>query len=199
MIFWVLLEAVNIYYFILILVNDLWLLLRFHYKNFIAHTTTFTENSDAYCTSSSYHYWLFCFPRSNNSICTYILRCLLWACMLGNACNITRCFITCKFYSTSHTHKGVYAFLHIFHLDPFIHRFVSLLRHSHHRYFIDLRHIGNTIHLWTDFVWVLNSITVTLCRLCRASDTCKTNACRSIKVGVSGRYTIIPPIELLVL
>ena len=36
-------------------------------------------------------------------------------------------------------------------LEPLLHRFVSQSRHTHHRYFIDPRHIGHTIHLWTAF------------------------------------------------
>lgn len=42
------------------------------------------------------------------------------------------------------------------------------------------------------------AITVTLCRLHRASDRISA-ACRSIRVGISGRYPVILPIELSVL
>lgn len=43
-------------------------------------------------------------------------------------------------------------------------------------------------------------LTITLCRLHRASDiNLSVNACRSIKEGVSRRYPIIPPLRLLVL
>ena len=37
-------------------------------------------------------------------------------------------------------------------IDPYIRKFVSPVGHSHHGYFIDPRHIGDTIHLWTAFV-----------------------------------------------
>lgn len=100
-----------------------------------------------------------------------------------------------NFYSTTLTPRRVCAFLHISGLDPYIRRFVSASAHSNHRYFIDPRPIGNTIHLWTAFV-LIAQLTVTLSRLYRASDIA---ACRSIRVGVSGRYSIIPPIGLSVL
>ena len=59
------------------------------------------------------------------------------------------------FYFTSHTR-------HIWRMHISMHHsyrlFISGVRlwpifsHTHHRQFIDLRHIGNTIHLWTAFV-----------------------------------------------
>ena len=36
-------------------------------------------------------------------------------------------------------------------IDPYIRKFVSTFVHSHLEHFIDPRHIGNTIHLWTAF------------------------------------------------
>ena len=55
-------------------------------------------------------------------------------------------------------------------MDPYIRRFVRRLEylHSNHRYFIDLRHIGYTVHRWTAFV-TFSCLTVSLCRLRLAS------------------------------
>ena len=58
-----------------------------------------------------------------------------------------------NFYSTTLTTIArTDAFQRPLPLDPYIRKFVSLLGHSHHEYFIDPRPIGNTIHLWTAFV-----------------------------------------------
>ena len=47
--------------------------------------------------------------------------------------------------------EGACAFLRTMDIDSCIRGFVRSLDHSHHRYFIDPRHIINTIHLWTTF------------------------------------------------
>lgn len=111
--------------------------------------------------------------RSDNPICTYTLRCLLWACKLDAACNGVWCFIVKALTPPHLPHKFVRGRISTLErLEPLLHRFVSQLRHTHHRYFIDPRHIGHTIHLWTAFVALFNSRkTVALCRLHRASDT----------------------------
>ncbi len=59
-----------------------------------------------------------------------------------------------SFYSTTLAPQTWWAnaFLRHQRLEPLLHRFVSQSRHTHHRYFIDPRHIGHTIHLWTAFV-----------------------------------------------
>ena len=140
--------------------------------------------------------------RSDNPICTYTLRCLLWACKLDAACNGVWCFIVKAFTPPHLPHKFVRGRISTLErLEPLLHRFVSQLRHTHHRYFIDPRHIGHTIHLWTAFVALFNSRkAVALCRLHRASDTSLLDcACRSIREGVSGRYPVIPPFGLSVL
>ena len=101
------------------------------------------------------------------------IRCLLWACKLNAACNGVWCFIVKALTPPHLPHKFVRGRISTLErLEPLLHRFVSRLRHTHHRYFIDPRHIGHTIHLWTAFVALFNSRkTVALCRLHRASDT----------------------------
>lgn len=141
--------------------------------------------------------------RSDNPICTYTRRCLLWACKLDAACNGVWCFIVKAFTPPHLPHNLVgYTFLCSQRLEPLLHRFVSQLRHTHHRYFIDPRHIGHTIHLWTAFVglfsstairWLSADFTELLTRL-----ECK-RASRSIREGVSRRYPIVPPFGLPVL
>ena len=92
------------------------------------------------------------FRRSDNPICTYTHRCLLWACKLDAACNGVWCFIVKAFTPPHLPHNLVgYTFLCSQRLEPLLHRFVSQLRHTHHRYFIDPRHIGCTTHLWAAF------------------------------------------------
>jgi len=74
--------------------------------------------------------------------------------MLEFACNELWGFITADFYSPTHTMAlPPIAFLQHLRLDPYIQRFVSACAaHSNHRYFMDSRHIGHTIHRWTAFV-----------------------------------------------
>ena len=43
-------------------------------------------------------------PRSDNPICTYAFRCLLWACVLDDACNIIGNFINASF-TLPHTRR----------------------------------------------------------------------------------------------
>ena len=84
-------------------------------------------------------------------------------------------------YSTTPTRREPHrTFLYGNYIDPYIRKFVSRLRHSRHRHFIDPRHIGCTIHLWTAFgVWhsadsrygrSLPPFSSVQNRLCRASD-----------------------------
>lgn len=84
------------------------------------------------------------------------------------------------------------AFLHDTFLDPYIRRFVRPFGHSHHRYFIDPRHIGDTSHLWDAFVWIrdlqLRSLSADFTEL----QTIKVSlhiACRSLRGSISGRYS----------
>ena len=54
-----------------------------------------------------------------------------------------------------HTHDACTstAFLQFFSLDPYLRKFVSpYSEHSNRSWFIDLRHIGHTTHLWVAFV-----------------------------------------------
>lgn len=92
-------------------------------------------------------------PRSDNPICSYTRRCLFWACKLDAACNGVWCFIVKAFTPPHLPHKLVGGRISALErLEPLLHRFVSQSRHTHHRHFIDPRHIGHTIHLWTAFV-----------------------------------------------
>lgn len=70
------------------------------------------------------------------------LQAALWPCMLDTTCNSVRTFIVRNF-THPHIHRNytAAAFLPPIRLEPFIRGFVSLKRHSHHGYFIDLRHI----------------------------------------------------------
>ena len=87
-------------------------------------------------------------------------------------------------------------------LDLYIRIFVSFLKHSHHRYFIDFRHIICISYLQDNF---LINIAIMLGQISADFNGLHTlkfytfNACRSIKVNVSRRYPFIPFIEILVL
>ena len=139
--------------------------------------------------------------RSDNPICTYTLRCLLWVCKLNAACNGVWRFITKALTPPHLPHKFVRGRISTLErLEPLLHRFVSQLRHTHHRYFIDPRHIGCTTHLWAAFHI---SITPCLGSSLPTSPGFRHNllsyACWSIREGVSGRYPVIPPFGLSVL
>lgn len=94
------------------------------------------------------------------------------------------------------------SFLTYYTLDPYIRIFVSFYKHSHHRYFIDFRHIICISYLQDNF---LINIIIMLGQISADFNGLHTlkfytfNACRSIKVNVSRRYPIIPFIEILVL
>ena len=98
------------------------------------------------------------------------------------------------FYSTTMTTvTSTTAFLQHLRLDPYIRRFVRHFCHSNHRYFIDPRHIGDTIHLWTAFVWlvIIQQVLRSLFADFTGLQTIRVSshiACRSIREGVSGRY-----------
>lgn len=130
---------------------------------------------------------------------------------LSNACNIAGTFILTTL-TNPHVHR-LWRQLHFY--SPFVltRTFgvssVLLTAHSHHRQFIDPRHIGYIAHLWETFVsqgfalGYSHWISVTLCRLPRALKPFASlrlqTACRSLRVGISGRYPIILPIEISVL
>ena len=93
-------------------------------------------------------------------------------------------------------------FLHGLLLDPYIRKFVRHFCHSHHGYFIDPRHISATIHRWTAFVMlpsqpILRTLSADFTGLLTVSVSAYT-ASRSIRVGASGRYSLISPIGLSV-
>ena len=124
--------------------------------------------------------------------------------MLANACNTVRYFIT-SIFTLPHIPRRftVMTFLPYHALDSYTRLFVCCFTsYPHHRQFIDLRHIGHTIHLWTAFDFSLAAkTTASLCRLHRASDNrrLRTYASRSISVDASGRYPLISSIEISVL
>ena len=94
------------------------------------------------------------------------------------------------------------SFLTYHSLDPYIRIFVSFYKYSHHRYFIDFRHIICISYRQNNF---LINIIIMLGQISADFNELHTlkfytfNACRSIKVNVSRRYPIIPFIEILVL
>ena len=94
------------------------------------------------------------FPRSNNPISPYTFRFPLWSCQLEQACNLLWCFIT---YIFTPPHwlaiNATSTFLCCHGIDPYIRGFRQLsCKHSNLGYFVDLRPIGSTVHLWTAFV-----------------------------------------------
>lgn len=108
------------------------------------------------------------------------------------------------FYFSPHTCiRCKYTFLHINDIDTFIRKFVSIFIHSHREQFLQTSGLWVTPPVTGGFRFIDKSIfTVTFSRLHRASDKsyfCLMIAGRSINVGVSGRYSFIPPIGLSVL
>ena len=94
------------------------------------------------------------FPRSNNPISPYTFRFPLWSCQLEQACNLLWCFITFIF-TPPHwlAINATSTFLCRHGIDPYIRGFrQSYFKHSDLGYFVDLRPIGSTVHLWTAFV-----------------------------------------------
>ena len=94
------------------------------------------------------------FPRSNNPISPYTFRFPLWSCQLEQACNLLWCFITFIF-TPPHwlAINATSTFLCRHGIDPYIRGFRQLsCKHSNLGYFVDLRPIGSTVHLWTAFV-----------------------------------------------
>ena len=76
--------------------------------------------------------------------------------MLASACNTVRYFIT-SIFTLPHIPRRftVMTFLPYHALDSYTRLFVCCFTsYPHHRQFIDLRHIGHTIHLWTAFVFI---------------------------------------------
>ena len=80
-------------------------------------------------------------------------------------------------------------------LDPYLRKFVRPSGHSNHRYFIDPRHVGDTIHLWTAFVWgfatPLRPLSAVFAELL-THQVSHIYASRSLRESVSGRYPFIP-------
>jgi hypothetical protein len=73
--------------------------------------------------------------------------------MLDAACNGIRYFIWTSFTLPHMQSRRITAHFYTARdLDPYIRRFVRYLYHSHHRYFVDPRHMDYTTHLWVDFV-----------------------------------------------
>ena len=94
------------------------------------------------------------FPRSNNPIFSYTFRFPLWSCQLEQACNLLWCFIT-SILTSPHWRaiNGPSTFLCRHRIDPYIRGFRQLsCKHSNLGYLVDLRPMGNTIHLWMAFV-----------------------------------------------
>ncbi len=122
-----------------------------------------------------------------------------------DACNIVGSFILTTF-TCPHTHR---LWRQPYFYDSFVltrtFRVSSVLStaHSHHRHFVDSRHIGCTIRLRTafhsDITILFGQLSADFCELSNTSYIAVIRACRSLRVGVSGRYPIIPPIEISVL
>ena len=146
------------------------------------------------------------FPRSNNPISPYTFRFPLWSCQLEQACNLLWCFITFIF-TPPHwlAINATSTFLCRHGIDPYIRGFRQLsCKHSNLGYFVDLRPIGSTVHLWTAFVGLV--IIQQSIRLLSADFTelltlwrLHADASRSISVSASGRYSLISLIGISVL
>ena len=98
-------------------------------------------------------------------------------------------------------HLSVRTFLYGKHLDPYIRGFrQSVVDNSHHRYFVDSRRVICIQYLYCTFV----SRVATLLRQTSAdfielqTPAITAEAGRSIRVGISGRYSFILPIGLSV-
>lgn len=63
---------------------------------------------------------------------------------------LTHCIMNSIVITPRHTGRDD-AFLHLKFVDPYFRKFVRPFGHSHHRYFLDPRHIGHTTHLWAAF------------------------------------------------
>ena len=130
-------------------------------------------------------------PCSDNLIFTYAFRCLLWACVLDDACNIIGNFINASF-TLPHTRR-------IFATTTFL--LYSWFRpvHSEIRQWIRFSTYSPSTSGQLSTAWPVWTI---FCRLQRASDPWNSsisNACRSIRGSVSGRYSVIPLLRLSVL
>lgn len=115
--------------------------------------------------------------------------------MLASACNTVRYFIT-SIFTLPHIPRRftVMTFLPYHALDSYTRLFVCCFTsYPHHRQFIDLRHIGHTIHLWTAFDNLMfRCLSADFNELRTYSVLYTAFARRSIKGSVSGRYPIIP-------
>ena len=109
------------------------------------------------------------FPRSDNSIFPYALRCPLWSCRLDCACNAIWLLVSGITTEPHRPHESACTFLHSPFIDPYIRGFrQSVGGHSHHRHFIDLRRVICTQRLRCAFV-NLAVLTANFRRLHRAS------------------------------
>jgi len=109
------------------------------------------------------------------------------------------------FYSTTLTAiSRAYTFLHSPFIDPYFHGFVSpSLDHSHHRYFIAPRRVVYTQHLCRAFVSYVCAVSRCYGKFPPTSPSFwpsnfHSNASRSIRGSVSGRYPVIPLLGLSV-
>lgn len=141
------------------------------------------------------------FPCSNSPIFPYSRRPLLYSCQLAAACNGTRSFL-----GTGCTQPHWPPLSGALHFYSFPYRSVNskirqCFTHTGHSYFIDIP--AYQIHNLPPgyFRGLCFILTVSFSCLQRASHSPSISgfsACRSINVGVSGRYPIIPPIGELV-
>ena len=107
-------------------------------------------------------------------------------------------FHTNHFYSTTLTiFNNPVAFLQHRVIDPYIRRFVRSFGHSDHRYFIDPRHIGDTIHLWTAFVVLGHGRFLPTSASSLKHQVSFAYPSRSLREGVSGRYSFHSTFQII--
>lgn len=143
-----------------LLSNGLRPFLRPHYRSFTGSTSTFQQRFGGLSFFARLYSWGIpaTFPCSDDPICTYAFRRLLWACWLDSTRRDFSLRAVWHFITEFLTLPRQFLFLrkriflYVDSLDPFLRKFVSLFRHSHHGRIIDPRPIGGTVHLWTAFV-----------------------------------------------
>lgn len=137
--------------------NDLRPFLRFHYRNFTGSISTFQHQYDGLLFFVRLHHDEMpdTFPCSDYPICACTSLGLRFEPASWNA-PVTHYGFSYVGFLLDHTCGAYapYAFLRISPFDPYVRGFVSPFGHSNHRCFVDPRHIGDTIHLWTAFVHV---------------------------------------------
>ena len=144
-------------------------------------------------------------PCSDNLIFAYAFRCLLWACVPDDACNIIGNFINASL-TLPHTRRIVatIAFLLYSWFKPVHSEICQWIRFSTYSPWAFYRPPAYRPHILPPeyFREVQALPTVAVCRLQRASDPWNSSissACRSIRESVSGRYSVIPLFRLSVL